>query len=171
MPYKPKSTTQRCSDRQADTRADEKRVSPRRRRTLKEAKALLDRELSLRPDARRQALKRVHRAKQPNIEARRIIRQHQYLDLGRKGNEEFDLLDPQELRKKYLRHHGCIDSPQRMLLEWIEAEIVEGCRSNAEIKSMAAELLRMPLVLPKGLVESERNLLIELGGAACTANS
>ncbi len=156
MTYETKTTRANPPLPECDASALPERVSPRRRRTIKSALELIDRDTSLSPERRRNARQRIRRAAQPNVEARRIIEQHRKEALPNFDNETIDLSDAQELRAKLIRRDGGLWNPQRRMIKNTERQIVTEGVTKAEFKDAAATVLAMPQVLGKGFRGAER---------------
>ncbi len=98
--------------------------SPRRRRTEREAIALLDGAQRLSGAARDHAIDRIRRAKQPAAEAKRIL-DHLARDAvaGIVQADEIDFSDVQELRVRIVHRDLILDSPQASFLARMERDI------------------------------------------------
>jgi len=93
--------------------------SQRRIRTEKEAVQYLnDNVSSLSSERRRSAMARIRFAKQPNVEAKRIIQKY-HLDKASSiaVNDQIDLSDTEELRVRLFRRDSIIEEPHISLLE------------------------------------------------------
>lgn len=155
MSYGTKSTIPTPSNREDDTPVTETEVSPRRRRTIRAAEAVLDRELKLPPTARPEALARIRRARQPVREAKRFIEHCKKVDLGETGRRDPDLADVRELEVKLIRRDGSIWPPQSTMLNRLASQTAEGLITAEEFRSTAAALWAMPQTLPKSFLRAE----------------
>ena len=138
MTYEAKSTTHK---------------SRQRRRTEKDAVALLDGLIRLPPYERRSALKRIRTSRQPGVEARRIAN-HAKRRAVIIGHDEIDLADVQELRVKLLRRDGGIWEPQASLLHQMDASIASGEMDQEVFEESAAVVLGMAQALPKKFIRA-----------------
>ena len=120
-------------------------MTPRRRRTIKNAEAMLDRELNLNATEKRQAMLRIRHARQPKREAERIILHHQSkaasLTLGHNGT--LDLSDVRELEVILVRRDHIIDPVQGAMLNRLACQIARNDISPAKFRAEAAVLLAM----------------------------
>ena len=121
------------------------RLTPRRRRTIKSAIELLDRELRLSPDKRQQYIQLIRRASQPKREARRLIEQHRKnLARGLVSDEkEIDLSDVQEVLVRLIRRDLGICSPHTNYLRRMERIILMDGMTRQEFELMAGTVLGM----------------------------
>ncbi len=137
--------------------------TPRRRRTVKNPEAMLDRELDLSRAERSQALARIRRAAQPIRETKRIIEQRRKLALGDVGRRDgnVDLSDLQELVAKVLRRDGLVSPLQSTMLKRLGRQIAQGSLTAAQYRANAAILLAMVPALPKKFRVAESSYLQE----------
>ncbi len=136
--------------------------TPRRRRTTQDAEAMLHRALNLTPAEKCQAMLRIRRAKQPKVEARRIIKHFQLEAMAEvcRHDGTVDPSDAQELRIKLLRR-GRIWPPQSTWLLRLERRLAKGTITPAQFRAEAAALLAMKPALPKSFLEAESRFLRE----------
>ena len=119
------------------------RPTPRRRRTIKSAIELLDRELRLPHARRRQCFQRIRGARQPKREARRLIEQHRKQLARGLVNGEVDLSDVQEVLVKLIRRDLGICSPHTHTLRRMERIILKKGMTKQEFERMAGTVLGM----------------------------
>lgn len=130
--------------------------SKQRRRTLKKAREEINK-AHLPPERRRSALARIHRAKQPVAEAKRIVQQYR-TDRARvivEPHQEIDLSDVQELRVKLIRRDKGIWSPHTDYLARMERKILAGEMTVEEFKKQSLVVLRMKPTLSKHFRKAE----------------
>jgi hypothetical protein len=163
MTYEAKTTDLSSALCSEDSPTSNKAETPRRRRTIKDAEAMLDRELDLSPTEKRQAMMRIRRAPQPRREARRIIEHCRAGVVGDvcRHNGTVDLSDAQELRVKLVNRDDGIWPPQRTTLHELECQIAKGEITPAQFRAKAAVLLAMPQALPKSFRKVEATYLQE----------
>jgi hypothetical protein len=118
---------------------------PRRRRTIKNAQAMLDRELNLNATEKRQAMLRIRNARQPKREAERIINHHQSKaassTLGHNGT--LDLSNVRELEVILVRRNHIIEPVQGAMLNRLACNVARGDVSPAKFRAEATVLLAM----------------------------
>ncbi len=135
--------------------------TPRRRRTIRDAEGMLDRQLDLSPTEKRQAMRRIRRARQPKREAQRIIEHYRAAVVGDvcRHNGTVDLSDVLELEVKLIRRDGVIGPPQSAMLKRLGCQIAEGSLTPAQFRANAAALLAMVPALPKKFRVAESSYL------------
>ncbi len=143
MTYEPKSTTPR---------------SRQRKRTEKAAVDLLDREVRLSRIGRESAISRLRRAKQPTVEAKRIIAQAKRRAVAGQARNAHDGIghaDVQELRVRLIRRDGGIWEPQASLLREIDVRLATRGMTPKEFHERAALVWAMPRALPRRTMQAE----------------
>ena len=124
---------------------------PRRIRTEKEAlKYLNDNAPNLLGDRRQSASARIRSAKQPNVEAKRIVeklRLEKYSEVA--ANDRVDLSDVQELRVRLFRRDGGVTEPHSSLLLKLEIDILTVGVSPQEFKRHSALIMSLASYVPK----------------------
>ena len=137
--------------------------SQRRIRTEKEAVQYLnDNVSSLSSERRRSAMARIRFAKQPNVEAKRIIQKY-HLDKASSiaANDQIDLSDTEELRVRLFRRDSIIEEPHISLLESLERDIIICGMTTHEFKRRSSHILSIPSALPKRMRQAEMEYLKE----------
>lgn len=139
-------------------------IARQRKRTIRNAVNLLDQAVSIPPGRQRSSfLDRIRNAKQPNVEAKRIIAQvRREAAKGCCANDNaLDLSDVQELRVKLIRRDKGIWPPQSDYLHRIERMILEGTMSTTKFQEMAGLVLnkkQFPQVLSADFQRDECRL-------------
>ena len=116
---------------------------PRSRQRRQSEKAALDllRKAQLRFGEWESAVRRIRRAPRPMTVAKRIIAHAQLAAIAEQfDHDEVDLSDVQALRAKYIRRHGLIDQPQRLLLARMDRQIAIEGMIKGEFAHFAATL-------------------------------
>ena len=121
----------------------------RRKRTERRAIKLLD-TVHLSPSRRQWAITRIRNARQPTVEAGRIVeraeREMAAILAGRldpNGEVEdtpIELADVQELRARIIRRDGMLDQPQAMLLARLDDRILETGMTVDELTKITTAL-------------------------------
>ena len=133
--------------------------SPRRKRTERNAKAILN-DAPLTDQRRRAAYRHIKNAKQP-IKTATKIAERALIDVD--GQEipvgsDLDLSDVQELRVKLLRRDFGIWPPHTDYLNRMEVDILSGAMTKQEFKRRSSVLLRMEQPLSKASRLAEQEL-------------
>ncbi len=90
---------------------------------------------------------RIRRARQPTVEARRIIAQASRRAVEITRGDTIDLADVQELRVKLIRRDGGIVEPHASLLRRLDARIAAGAMTRGEFEE--SQVWAMPKALPR----------------------
>ena len=141
----------------------DKELTPRRRRTIRDAEAMLGRELDLSPTEKCRIMPRIRAAPQPRREARRIIEYIRSQDVGNmcRHNGTVDQSDVQELLVKLINKYRVIFPPHRTWYMRLARRVAKGPITPAQFRAEAAALLAMKPALPKLFLEAESALLGE----------
>jgi hypothetical protein len=121
----------------------------RRKRTEREAIKLLD-AVHLSPSRRQWAITRIRNARQPNVEARRIV-EHAEREMaailagrldpnGEVEDTPIELADVQELRARIIRRDGMLDQPQAMLLARMDRQVATKSMTEDESTKLTTAL-------------------------------
>jgi len=132
--------------------------STRRKRTEKEALEYLNENASpISQTDRKSAQSRIRLAKQPNVEARRIVDQARNAKAGNIDvAEEIDFSDVQALWVQLVRRDGVVGSPHFEMLSALGRDIVtKGLQAKA-FKKRAKYILSIESALPKETQKLER---------------
>lgn len=133
--------------------------TPRRKRTIRTAKAIIDGS-SLPIGRRRFAYRSLRRAGQPVREAKRIVQQYEADVIGveRDADQLVDLSDVQELRVKLIRRDYGIWSPHTDYLARMENDILTDGMSWEEFKRRSVVVMKMVQPLEKSFRKAEYKL-------------
>ena len=133
--------------------------TPRRKRTERAARKVINGSV-IPARCRASAYQRISKARQPIVEAKRIVDQHETdrHGLGVLRGQEVDLSDVQELRVKLIRRDKGIWSPHTDYLCRMERDILTKGMTKGEFKQRSATVLKMEQWLNKKFRHAEWKL-------------
>ncbi len=135
--------------------------TPRRKRTLQEAKRLVDGS-SLPINKRRYAYRSLRRAKQPVREAKRIVQRYEAdkHKLNKEPLRAVDLSDVQELRVTLIQRDLGIWPPHTDYLRRMELDILTIGMTWDEFERRSVEAMKMEQALEKAFRKAEKTLAL-----------
>ena len=142
--YEAKLTNPTPRDSGVGKGTPEKGLSRQRRRTLKDAVAILDAEIPIMSERRMKAVQRVRRSRRPVTEAKRIVAAYRREGAPEIEAGSLDQSDVQEIRVRLLRRDGGLWPPQSTILHRMERGVALGTMSVPKFKAMAVMVLNMP---------------------------
>ena len=133
--------------------------TPRRKRTERAARKVINGSV-IPARCRASAYQRISKARQPIVEAKRIVDQHETdrHGLGVLRGQEVDLSDVQELRVKLIRRDKGIWSPHTNYLHRMERDIISEGMTKGEFKRRSATALKIEQPLSKKFRDAEWKL-------------